>query len=270
MNKYLLKCALLCLLTGLLFILSKDSTSPASFEDTTLTVVIPNSVETIINDMKLAHEGIPKGVPTSYSWALHPRLNMGIDPGTFRAMTAWGQLYEDSDGNPATNTRVQIRDMKAYVLSKNDNQWHLLQSSRLVEGDAYQADFIDDINKPADIRYENDGSLSVTAGNGYNFHFWPATGRVVIDPSDIGGIFTTVQARLVLNDSNLPDDRSQARYLLDVGGDYWLSLTAKWDQLRTNDDIGIGRFKFVTTEWQSFNMTTLTESEIRQNPPPLE
>lgn len=245
-----------------------DSTS-STVPPNTVIADIPNSVEIIINDMKLPHEGRPHGVPASYDWALRPRVGMGNNPGTFRAMVAWGQLYEDTNGNPATNTRVQIRDIKAYMLSKSDNRWHLLQNSRLVQGAAFREDFVDNSNKPADIRHEDDGSISVTAGEGYNFHFWSPT-RTSIDPNDIAGMFTTVQARLVMNNPSRPDDRSQARYLIDMGGDYWLDVAAQWDYLKTNGDIGIGRFKYVTMGWQSFNMTTLSEDEIRRNPPPLE
>ncbi len=31
----------------------------------------------------------------------------------------------------------------------------------------------------------------------------------------------------------------------------------------------MGRFKYVTKEWQAFNMHTLSESELRKNPPPI-
>ncbi len=184
-------------------------------------------------------------------------------------MMAWGQLYEAATGNPATNTRVQIRNIRAYMLSKRDGQWYLLQSSTRVEGAAFREDFAGNVNKAADIRYEPDGSISVKAGQGYNFHFWTPS-RASIDPNNVAGIFTTVQARLVTDNPQQADDRFQARYLLGMGGDYWLSVTAKWDNWKTNGDIGIGKFKYVTTSWQAFNMTTLSADQIRQNPPPLE
>lgn len=229
-----------------------------------------NSIKTIIYDMQPPHEGLPQGVPKSYNWAFGPRVGMGKNSQGFRAMIVWGQLYEAAEGKPVSNTRVQIRDIKAYILSKRDGKWHLLQSSRRVEGNAYREDFVGDINKPADIRYEQDGSISVKPDKGYNFHFWCANGKVPIDPNNVGGIFTTVQARLVVDNPQKPDERAQAPYLLSMGGDYWLNLTAKWDNGKTNADIGIGKFKYVKKEWQAFNMTTLSPSEIRRNPPPIQ
>lgn len=228
-----------------------------------------NSIATIIYDMTPPHEGKIRGIPKSVDWVLRPRVGMGSNSEGFKAMTAWGQLYEDSQGNPATNSRVQIKNIQAYMLSKRDGKWHLLQSSKIVDGDAYREDYVGNINKPADIRKESDGSISVKAGQGYNFHFWSANGRVSIDPNDVDGIFTTVQARLVTDNPQQPDDRSTARYLLSMGGDYWLNLTTQWDQWATNGDIGIGKFKYVTPNWQAFNMITLSPTKIRQNPPPI-
>ncbi|UBF25959.1 hypothetical protein K9N68_31220 [Kovacikia minuta CCNUW1] len=229
-----------------------------------------NSVQTIVSDMQPPHEGMPRGVPKDFSWARGPRVGMGNNPKGFRAMTAWGQLYEPAQGNPASNSRVQIRNIKAYLLSKRDRRWHLLQNSKLVQGAAYRQDFAGDANKRADIRYERDGSLSVKTSDGYNFHFWAKGRRASIDPDDVAGIFTTVQARLIVDDPQRPNDLVKARYLLSMGGDYWLDSTAKWNKFSTNGDIGIGKFKYVTPQWQAFNMSTLSPAEIRRNPPPVE
>jgi hypothetical protein len=218
--------------------------------------------------MTQPHEGSPHGVPPSYDWATKPRLGLGNNPGSFKAITAWGQLYEDAKGNPASNTRVQIRYVRTYVMSKS-GQWRILQQSKKVEGAAYVEDFAGDVNKPADIRNEPGGSISVTAGDGYNFHFWPP-GRVTIDPQDIGGVFVMVQARLIVADPKLPDDRNKARYLLSMGADYWKDSTATWQpDGSANGDVGIGRFKYVRKNWQGFGMTTLSWQQLDMNPPPI-
>ena len=229
-----------------------------------------NSVETIIQDMHLFHEGRPHGVPDSFNWARKPRTGMGADPQSFKALTGWGQLDEEARGNPAANTRVHVRNLRAYVLGKRDRRWHLVQASTDVAGAAFREDFAFNDAAPADIRKEADGGLSVKAGGGRNFHFWPSTSRADIDPQDLAGVFVTVQARLVVDDPAQPDDRSQARYLLGAGGDYWKSRRARWYFWKTNRDIAIGRFKFVKPDWQAFNMCTLAPDELRQNPPPLE
>jgi hypothetical protein len=228
-----------------------------------------NSLETILYDMTGKHEGRPHGVPLSYDWSLKPRLGKGNDPGGYTALIAWGQVYEDAQGSPATNTRVQLRNIKTYVLSKKDNVWRLVQESADVQGSAYKEDFVDDLNKPANIRTEDEG-ISVKLEKGYNFHYWPPTGRAEIDPDDIAGVFTTMQARLIVDDETKPDDRNEARYVLSMGADYWLDVNAQWDQWKTNGDVAIAKFKYVTREWQAFNMISVTEEVLRENPPPLE
>ncbi|MGA7937875.1 MAG: hypothetical protein WCA35_30275, partial [Kovacikia sp.] len=153
-----------------------------------------NSIQTIITDMQSPHQGKPHGVPDNYDWARGPRIGMGNDPKGFKAAVAWGQLYEAAEGNTAVNSRVQIRNIKAYLLSKRDRRWHLLQSSEFVEGSAFREDFAGNINQSANIRYEPEGGISVKTGQGSNFHFWTKGKRAAIDPKDVDGIFTTVQA----------------------------------------------------------------------------
>jgi hypothetical protein len=229
-----------------------------------------NSIETIIADMQLAHEGAPSGVPESYDWAKQPRIGMGNKPNTFRAVLPWGQLYEQAGGNPATNTRVQIRKLKIYIFSKKNKMWFRPITTEVIEGANYAEDFVDDKNRPANIQTAPEGGgISVLAGEGYNFHFWTQH-RATIDPNDIGGVFSTCQARLIIQNTALPDDRSQAKYLLSVGADYWLDESAQWDNFKTNGDVAIGRFKFVKIAWQAFNMTSMSAEEIRKYPPPLE
>lgn len=227
------------------------------------------TVDEIITDMTLAHEGRPHGVPTNIDWALKPRVGALLPPAGWNAAIAWGQLYEWAGGNPATNTRVQIKDLEMYYLSKADQKWHLLQKSVGVDGNAYVEDFAGDVNKPADKRIEKDGSVSVKAGGGYNFHFWSKLGRVKYPVNDVDGIYVTVKARLVVDKAELPDDRDKAKYLMSVGGDWWQTLTIAWDQWKTNADMGISRFRFVTPDWKSYNMCSLPAAKIRQNPPPF-
>jgi len=230
-----------------------------------------NSIGLIAGDRVLPHEGLPHGVPEWYDWSRRPRIGWGTEMGNFRAFIVWGQVYEDSEGGIAINTRIQIRNIRAYLWDKQDGTWHLIQSNDSVEGGAYREDFVDDINVEANSRIENDGGLSVLVGDGYNFHFWSPDGRITLDPERVGGIFTTVQARLIIDNPYLPDDRAQARYLMSMGADYWLDENIQWRaDWSTNGDVAIGRFRYITNEWQAFNMTTLTPLELCQNPPPME
>lgn len=62
---------------------------------------------------------------------------------------------------------------------------------------------------------------------------------------------------------------SRSTTLFSAGADYWQRVDSEWDQWKTNGDIGIGRFRFIKNEWQVFNMHTLTDEQLRDNPPPF-
>lgn len=192
---------------------------------------------------------------------------MGHDPGEWRAFVAWGQVYEAAGGSPAMNVRVAIRNLQAAFLSRSTGRWTVVQHARTVEGAAYREDFVDDLNKPADIRVEADGAVAVRLARRHNYHFWVPS-RVEIDPKDIAGVCVWVEARPVVDDPKLPDDRSRARLMMSAGADYWQSTTAKWDHHRTNSDVGIGRFRWIREDWAWYSMTTLDASRLRANPPP--
>jgi hypothetical protein len=72
-----------------------------------------------------------------------------------------------------------------------------------------------------------------------------------------------------VDDPDGVDDRADAKYLMSVGGDWWESMTAVWDNWTTNYDMGIGRFRFITPDWKGYNMISLPEEDIRKNPPPF-
>lgn len=223
----------------------------------------------IVQDMQGKNEDNPHGVPLSYDWAVGPVVVMGNNPNGWQAITSWGSLYEAAEGNPATNTRVNIRNMRTYLLQKSSGKWLLLQNTSQPDGAAYLESFSGDTNKPGDVRKEADGTISAKAGGGYNFHFYP-TDRASINPRDIGGIVVVVEARLIVADPSKSDDRNIARYLLGSGADYYPGLTGGWPgNADYNPGVALGKMKYVQSEWRSFAMTTMTQSQLENNPPPI-
>jgi hypothetical protein len=224
----------------------------------------------IENDMFLPHEGSPAGVPDGYNWRYIPRLGYGKNmPKDWNAITAWGQVFADKEQpNPNKDyplIRVHIKDLQLFIY-QNDGTWKMLQNINNPVGAHYVEDFIEDANKPAEIRNEKGGGISIQAGSGYNFHFYPE-GRVNIDKNNIAGIFVVCKARLI----GIREGEILPKYLISIGGDYWRSLTAEWkSDFSNNNDIGIGRFKYVTPEWDYFIMHTFSKEEVKSIVFPLE
>ena len=118
-------------------------------------------------------------------------------------------------------------------------------------------------NKSADTRKEKSGGISVTVGNGYNFHFY-APQRAPFHANRVAGIFTTVEARLIVDDTKLRDDRDRARILINMGCDLWETLSNELPASQPAPEVGLGRFKYVTKNWQSFNMISQPCEGVRQ------
>jgi len=237
-----------------------------------------NSPQVIIEDMTLPPDAALHGVPSYYTWASGEASNNSTVPAKnylgewFLAMTSWGQVYIPVEGSLAINSRCQIRNMVTRFLMK-DGEWYTVQNSNPA-GAAFVEDFANNMSIDAGLRDEsnNGGGISMIVGigpwAGYNFHFWPAVGRAIVDTSSIAGVFTTCEARLIIDDINKPDDRDVCKNIMQMGGDWWLNKTIDWlPDWSANSGIGNGRSKWVTTEWESFNFCTLPASEILTNSP---
>jgi hypothetical protein len=262
-----------------------------------------NSVDTIVNDMKLMNDLALAGVNRSSGWATGPgHVIMGNDPrgshtpswfqvdnSYFKSAAYWNAIIPwvvvfDGVGNDARNTRVQLRNMKLYMKSKSTGAWKLISSTPRVGGSNYPKSLQGSNVTDPDLRNESDGSVSVLPpGGDLVFHGWGSlTG---LSGSDVGAIFLTIQARLVVNDSNGTDDRARAKYLVHVGGDYYPETSTRVTEMGPGyffPGIGVSRAKLVTKEWQALNFATIdvgvedpgggtiTEAQLRAAPPPLE
>jgi hypothetical protein len=217
-----------------------------------------NTVDTIVNDMKGSHEATPHGVPSGYDWRYGPVIHSGNNPpANANHAQFWLHVYEPEAGNTSSSGRVQIANAKLWILRKDNNQWVSLQHEDTLVGSMYPESYQGSTKTP-DLQSANPG-VSVrsgsqsSAGSGYMFHGW-ISWMHYIDRTNIAGVWASCDARLI-NDSN-------AKYLLAVGVDY---KDQNWSVL---SDAGIGKFKYVTSSWKSFNMHTMTETALRNNPPP--
>jgi hypothetical protein len=221
-------------------------------------------------DMSGKHAGRMHGVPPTYNWAKHPRVGVGNHPGRhgFTAISAWGQIYEDIHGSPARNVRVSCRDISLWILSRSSGKWRRANASKAVNGANYVEDYSGNASKPAALRSEPHGAVSATLGGGYNFHFYSTRQRTLIDPGDIAGVVSMYSARVIVDDPNGVDERHLARYLASAGGDYWLDRYVGAGS-GTVADVGIGKARYLTPDWLTLTMSTLSLPRLEENPPPV-
>ena len=261
-----------------------------------------NSVDTIVADMKLMNDEELAGIPANYGWSRGPGyVFMGnaprgtntpswwkVDNASYKSAAWWKAALPwlvifDGAGNRARNTRVQVRHLEMHMKSRKSGKWKLLSRSVGVEGANYPKSLQGENVSQPDTRLEADGSTAILPpGGAMVFHGW-GSGFSDIEGPDVAAIFVTLQARLVKNDPGAADDRSAARYLIHVGGDYYPDRTTRVSDLAPAfyfPGIGVSRAKLVSNDWQPFSFATIdaavqdpggsvTEADFRSAPPPL-
>jgi hypothetical protein len=222
------------------------------------------------HDMTGKHQGRMHGVPSSFNWAKHPRIGVGNGPERhgFHAISAWGQIYEALHGSPARNVRVSCRDISLWILSKGTGKWRRCNASKRVNGANYVEDFSGNASKPANLRNEPHGAVSATLGGGYNFHLYSIRGRAKIDPYDVAGVVSIYSARVIMDDPYGVDERHLARYLASAGADYWLDRYVG-AYAGSVGDVGIGKARYLTSDWLTLTMSTMSLRKLEKHPPPI-
>jgi len=225
--------------------------------------------------MHLPHEGYPYGIPTYYDTYQGPVVrSISSEESDFYVLVPGGLVYEEIGKSSSINTRVQIRNVRGYVLDKSDNTWKEFPVTGL-EGYNASGDLGGPPVNPTDVRQESEGiSLKLLSDSMDAFLFY--TDRLDIqaiyqkDVFELAAhVFTTYEARLILDDEQGIDDRHLARFVADGSCHTWRRIDSGSSPLDSHD-LGFGRFKFVTKDWRFFNfITNLSLSELQQNPPPL-
>jgi hypothetical protein len=202
--------------------------------------------------MDWPHAGCPHGVPTYYSWQSVPEVDDATDASAQPLTIPWGQIYADCTATEPTNVRIELRNIEEWLWSKSQSKWVEVATSPTVNGGHFSECFCGSDGPQPNWRQESDGGISSTMVAGYNLHFWTTAGRVPIQlpASGIGAVYSTFEARLILDDPTGPNNLAQAKYLANAGADWWSANGAQ------NPSPGMGRFTYLTTSWQAEDFYT--------------
>lgn len=275
-----------------------------------------NSVETVITDMTEPNEvvlGKPGGTVPGRHY--HGVNAMGNDARGTNTPGYWSKYlveddYKDGDlwegispwmhieptpENKATNSRVKLGQIRLNILRRSTNKWQTVQIHTL-DGALYPVNLMGNQVQVPSIRRDGNNVevLPPSKAEQGLYHSW---GKLVRFPTwDIKAVHVKLDAKLVVGESSLPDDRDQAKYLIQVGADYYPTMEARvgedpklmmrneaGDTFSYLPGVGLSRAKLVTNEWRTYNFITLNEAvaevaenkginadEVRKNPPPLD
>ena len=206
-----------------------------------------------------AHEGIPHGVPSNWSW--YEGASGFNSYGSNTAMTTWGHVYEWAGESPVTNIRIHIRNMKTYAYY--NGQWNLIEEASDNIGGSWWKEDYSGSDPVGNVRTEPDGGISFTMVDGYNYHWWsPVWPRPSI-PTNAEAFYTTLEIRLIPNtDPNV--DLNNAKYLANVSWDWYTTPTSSgpgpWPS------VGIGRFRWVKPYWQTLSLYVPGNFQVPSSP----
>lgn len=210
-------------------------------------------------DFTLNHEALPQGVPSAYDWYSKPRKGTwNTPPAGFSAITGWGQAFWVK-GTTTPSAYLLMKTEMTLVCHGSQRQWSLVQSSG-VQGAVFQPDYSTNIaTKASSPGLIEAGALAISFPTTTAYHFWPTMSRGSLPSDGICGTLTLVQARAqpyTASSYNTPN------LLLGMGADYWLNLTAPWDNYKTNRDVAIGRLKLVKTTWAWYGLSTASDADL--------
>lgn len=193
----------------------------------------------------------------------------------------WDQVYLGEQYGAAHapgyrgNSRVRTWGYEMWIKTKAGT-WHRLFQTDSKGAEAWRPTFRGEANFASnanDIRSEPDGSYSVrplpAIGLDSSGSYWISHGYAGgirdVNPYDVADILILCYSQLILHDPAGPDDRQYARFLFAVGADWYPPAGVS---MTYYPGVGTSRHKYVTIEPQVHVMHTMTEAELRANPPP--
>jgi hypothetical protein len=188
-------------------------------------------------------------------------------------LLSWYTAFE-AEGNGATNTRVQVRNLRIYILSNATRKWTLVDSKAAPPGDVWKYPFTYyESFSNSDTRTETSGGYSVKPAYPYFFHGYGTTYEIQ-DPADIRAVYVAMDFRLVVDNPRKPNDTSLAKYVIDVGADYYPGQDQTWG-VGYAPGVGNGRYLLATNKWRTATLLVpnkllgSTYDEMRITPPPM-
>ena len=182
------------------------------------------------------------------------------------------RIYLQQDQKPVSNTGIEFQNMKLWAYTRTTG-WVLLEHAN-PKGAFYDEDFSGDAHKnflSNFINYESEKRTRIKLDYGtlgYNYHPFGsqidlvAAGLLNPDGSVINGdtlyILSEMDIRLCVWDASQPSDMDDAKYVANIGADWWrekgLSWTPDWN---SNKDVCVGQFRTITKVWKRLYMTNV-------------
>jgi hypothetical protein len=229
----------------------------------------------VVFDMERPSEALP--IKPEFEWSYRPMVTMrsprgdaipewwgGNRPTWTRALLSWFTLFEAQD-NAAENSAVQVGSLRVFIYSKREQHWVRVDVAHSPEVSLWEYPFrhvAGQDHEPLDT--VTHAKKKYKPAYPFFYHGW---GRAKeIDAPDIGAVFVAMEFRLALVDSTKGDDRNRAKFLVNVGADYYPDMALRWS-LNYAPGVGNGRLLLATNAWRTatFFVMNLNDSTLERH-----
>ena len=251
--------------------LQSDATEPPPESDASNSLAnsskpVTGSVDEVLAQNDRSQNSVFPGENTDRFGWYGGRAGAGIDKPTtpdsrFNYLMAWNMVYPEKGKQANPEARVEMQNFRTYVHTKDGNWLEVLnQNNSGIGGGLSDADFADMYAVyDAPISNSEDGVASFKAPPpGFNFQPW-ISGRGGFDNQNIDGIYVSGMVRSDRPDSNL---------VIDQGADWYAKQGGTAVGLENSDGIGTSNWLRLSDRWQPLFYSTVSEEELRRNPPP--
>lgn len=210
------------------------------------------------------HEAIPKcSEANNWKHAPRPGADDGKKPASWKALGVWATIYQQDGFSPCKNTGIEFKDMKLYGYSKRRG-WVFIEHANPV-GSFYDENFTNDANKDFSSNMFNYSDQKITKIKldsrtaGYNYHpFGSQNDLEALDLLDIEYVISTMKIRLITWDDLKASDMENAKYVANIGADWWCYKGATWkSDWSANRDVCVGQFRTITRNWKTLYMSSI-------------
>ena len=210
------------------------------------------------------HEAIPNcSESNDWKYAPRPGADNGKKPASWKALGIWATIYQQENHELSKNTGIEFKNMKLYGYSKRLG-WRLIEHANPT-GSFYDENFTNDSNKNFTSNFFNSKDTKTskvkldTKTKGFNYHpFGEQNDLSAIDMLDIEYVFSRMDIRLVTWDTTLPSDIDDAKYVANIGADWWVEKGSYWkEDWSSNRDVCVGQFRTITEDWKSLYMCSV-------------
>ena len=226
------------------------------------------------------HEAVPSCADTN-DWKYAPRAGSGngTKPAGWKGVGVWATIYLQEGQQPVSNTGIEFQNMKIWAYTETLG-WKLLEHANPT-GSFYDENFSNDAHASFISNYINYGEEKRTrikldySTVGYNYHPFGSQIDLVeagflnedgsVKNGDTLYILSEMDIRLCVWNSALPSDLDDAKYVANIGADWWrekgLSWTPDWN---SNKDVCVGQFRTITKDWKKLYMTNVPSGRYEE------